>query len=293
MTDLFRLKNKTYQSALKRIGIVRFPLLSKEKIDEIRSYIDLTIVDWKSKYENQFFLSGLSTDTDLKVKLHEDIGKMIASDIDRHFTAHKCIAVIVLIKGGGDNSEVDFHQDLSICNEAKHRSYTLWISLTDSTLENGAIRFLNYSHDAFRTIRAHTIAAPFNQVKQDIGRAMTAYPVKEGEALVWDQAGIHQSPPNRTKEPRLALGVTVIAKETPLEVYHYNKEKATIGVYSVPDNFWFLYADFMKERTDPPSFGTKIREVENYTPQDITRKKFYLKYIPFFCKRSILNNITS
>jgi len=277
--DQFRLKNPKLHSKLQSVGVVKFPFLEKDKVNEIRSLVDEAIPNWNNAFEGQFFLSVVSNDPELKKRISEETLKLIEPELDAHFSNYRCIVSLVLIKGPGEGSSVDFHQDLSICDEDKFSSYTLWVPLTPSTVENGAIRFLEYSHRIFRFIRSQTIAAPFDNVKDTLSKFMKYHPAETGEAILWDQACIHQSPPNNSDAPRLALGITMLGKNTPLQIYRYNESNSNMEVYSVPDDFWFRYTDFVAEKKEVPSFGELAETIPNFKFRDMNKKDLYLNYL--------------
>lgn len=286
--DQFRLKNPKLHSKLQSVGVVKFPFLKKEKVDEIRLLIDESIPNWNEAFDGQFFLSVVSNDPELKKRISEETLKLIEPELNAHFEDYRSIVSLVLIKGPGEGSSVDFHQDLSICNEDRFSSYTLWVPLTPSTVENGAIRFLEYSHRIFRVIRSQTIAAPFDNVKDTLTKFMKYYPAEAGEALLWDQVCIHQSPPNNSDSPRLALGITILGKDTPLQMYRYNETNSNMEIYSVPDDFWFRYTDFVKEKKEAPSFGKLTDSIANFKFRDMSKKDLYVNYLSkTFAKRLI------
>jgi hypothetical protein len=286
--DQFRLINPKLHSKLQSVGVVKFPFLKKDKVDEIRTLIDEAIPNWDEAFDGQFFLSVVSNDPELKKRISEETLKLIEPELNAHFSNYRCIVSLVLIKGPGEGSSVDFHQDLSICDEDKFSSYTLWIPLTPSTVENGAIRFLEYSHQIFRVVRSQTIAAPFDNVKDTLSKFMKYYPAEAGEAILWDQACIHQSPPNNSDVPRLALGITMLGADTPLQTYRYNESNCNMEIYSVPDDFWFRYADFVAEKKEVPSFGKLTETIPDFKFRDMTKKDIYLNYLPVKTLKSLL-----
>lgn len=279
LKDQFRPKDPKLHAKLLSVGVVRFPFLNVAKVNELKALINRLLPDWDKAYQGKFFLSVISDNIELKKRISEETLKLIEPELNAHFSNYRCIVSLVLIKGPGEGSSVDFHQDLSICDEDKFSSYTLWIPLTPSTVENGAIRFLEYSQRIFRVVRSQTIAAPFDNVKDTLSKFMKYYPVEVGEALLWDQACIHQSPQNNSGAPRLALGITILGSETPIQIYRYNENSGSMEIYSVPDDFWFRYTDFAEEKKKVPPFGELIDTIPDFKFRDMTNSDIYLNYL--------------
>lgn len=196
---------------------------------------------------------------------------LIKAQVDNLFENYKILAVIAQVKGVGNNSAVNIHQDLTVVDEAKYRSYTLWIPLEESTAENGALSFLEGSHEAVRSIRAHSIGYLFGEVEDQIMANSTLYPIFKGDALIFDAGTVHFSGTNNARRPRLSIAVSIVDKKADIEIFQYDKFKAfdgTLDRYRVPDDFWLLYEDFETERLLPPKFGNKngVKECARVLP---------------------------
>jgi hypothetical protein len=189
------------------------------------------------------------------------------------------------IKGVNSESAVGIHQDLTTVDENVYGAATLWIPLNPSKLSNGAISFLEGSHNCFRGYRAHTANNyQFQYVEQFVFKNSTPYTTELGQALVFHPGTIHYSPQNISSEPRLSIAVSIVNTEAKPQIGYLNKSELPwrMDLFSVPDDFHYHYSDFKTERYERPSFGSFI----GYLDQEIVNsydkrlfQKIYTQYI--------------
>lgn len=62
-------------------------------------------------------------------------------------SGYRLLSSTYLVKGVGPKSMLDVHQDWSVVDETQHRSYTIWLPLSNSNSTNGTVRALKGSHN--------------------------------------------------------------------------------------------------------------------------------------------------
>jgi ubiquinone/menaquinone biosynthesis C-methylase UbiE len=141
------------------------------------------------------------------------------------------------------------HQDWTFVDETRFRSFNVWTPLTDVDLDNGALGVIHGSHRFFgnqlrvspspqcRSLTSDHLVTlfPFLDVK----------PLHAGQAIVFDNATIHGSPPNITDVARIATGLVVTHAEAEL-CHHYqlpNTDPPEIETYAIGRQFFMQYGN--------------------------------------------------
>jgi non-heme Fe2+,alpha-ketoglutarate-dependent halogenase len=125
-------------------------------------------------------------------------------------------------KDGGDGAYVSWHQDNTYFGHNPCEVLTVWIALSETTLENGCMQFLPGSHKLGELpldkpdIQAGNLLSSGQTVNFDIS-AIDPVPVrlKPGQASIHHAHLIHSSAPNKTQGRR--LGMTFIYHPTSLK----------------------------------------------------------------------------
>lgn len=262
-------------------GVVRVDFCPSHTVDALREEFLALHPNWNETMKSGFYFSIFDDKVAYKKAILERMLPLIESNINGIFQNYKILTIIAQVKGVGANSEVRVHQDLTMVDESEYRSYTLWIPLEDSTSENGQLSFMEYSQNAFRGLRSHTIDYLFGNVEDYVLENSTNYPAEKGQAVIFDNATIHHSSANTSGKPRLSLAVSIIHKDAETQILHYERKKpfdGTLDCYAVPDDFWYRYENFEKERLQPPTFGHKIGVREGVQVLPYQRDAFIEKF---------------
>src|SRR5690606_6148058 len=121
-------------------------------------------------------------------------------------------------KWPGDDGIKHIHQDWSFVDEDLHRSVGLWVPLVDVDEANGTLYVLPGSHRVLRQVRPAPglpAGAP-NPVTELDFDDLDPVPLRVGQAIAYDQAVVHGSPPNRTDAPRPAVALNFAPRAAPL-----------------------------------------------------------------------------
>jgi ectoine hydroxylase-related dioxygenase (phytanoyl-CoA dioxygenase family) len=277
-TPLFKSLND--QNLFDHVGILKINLLDSKSIEEIIEKVNFIHPEFNSIMAEEYYFSVFGKGNEYMKSIRQVILPIVQPYLNEIFHNYKILTVVLQIKGTSEKSSVGLHQDLTVVDENRFNSMTVWIPLMDSTLENGAIQALKGSQNTFRSYRAHTIDYyQFEEVEDYIKENSTAFKTKIGEALVFDPAVIHYSEQNRTQTPRISIAISIVNEDAPIQIgYHDKKENESVTIFDVPDNFFYLYNDFGTERLLPPSFGTINRIEQNYFERKYNKEDFIRKY---------------
>lgn len=254
-----KFKDSRLQEEFDKIGFVKVPLLSGEDVFLLKKYIieNTPIVDMSNQLG--FFQGVCIENKEEKKSLDKYIKSIVNSKLSDLIHNFKPIIYTALAKGSSDNSKLELHQDSSFVDENIDYSMSLWIPLSDSNFENGAIHFLDGSHKTFPIIRCATISHDYGD-PQKIKDRMQCIDVKAGEVLLFNARLLHYTPNNTSGEIRIAVMSCLVRSDADI-LQWYKISDSRLEVYKMEDDFFLDYDNFMEEIYQKPN-GEKIGEVE-------------------------------
>lgn len=185
--------------------------LDRDLVDALSALYDGVRREAGDTSGGRFTPSMTITRPDLRSRLWDGVTAIAAPVVDPVFEpGHtEVMGGSFVLKPASPDSIRNPHQDPSTFDESRHVGISIWIPLTDSTLENGTLHLLPGSHRMGNDIRPPDVA---NFTDEVAGRALAeSVPVEleRGQMLVIDGAVIHHSPPNLSAEDRVACIVAL------------------------------------------------------------------------------------
>lgn len=213
--------------------------------------------------------------TDFRREAFEVINTAVTRRVDEHLIDWRTVIATFVNKPPG-TGVVPVHQNVSVVDEHRHRSVSVWIALVDCTLENGTLQLVDHSHLAFRGHRGQWAYQDFVEIADHVcAEHLTPVPVMAGEAIVLDDAVIHYSAPNRSDERRLAIQLVVVPDEA--ETVYYDKvadhgAEVEIDELAIdPSYFWDFWHGV--GRRDRVAFRRRIHQpVPRFEAVEFTRR---------------------
>lgn len=256
-------------------GYVTVPLLSKDEVEQLK----VRYLESVQSTPEGFYSTSFSKDEKLKSTLDEAIQDSLKNKLDSVFQAHQNLGTCYLSKSPGQAGEMACHQDWTVVDESTYDSLSIWIPLQDVDTDNGALQVIPGSHRFSDIIRSPFFPNPLGELGDELKKDLVDVPLKAGEAIVFNHALIHASPPNTTEELRLAVTYGIIHKDAQLMFYAKN-EDGQAEEYDVPTEFFKLYNTNIGSK---PSIGSLKRsfamEQTKLTLSEyrIARKKFQIE----------------
>ncbi len=229
-------KNDKLQKQFDRDGYVTLPLIDLPLVNELANlYSSVQPVSFKG-----FSSTIYNQDVALKKKTSDAIFRLLNEQVKNHFQDFRPLGCSFLCKTPGEDSFMPVHQDWTVVDETKFASVTIWIPLCDVDEKNGAMRVLPGSHRFSDALRSPTLPGAFQSLNDEIYRRMKWVKVKAGEAVIFNHALLHASPPNLSNSDRVIATYGLVPKDAELVFYHRN-ENGKVEKYTVPDNFFITY----------------------------------------------------
>lgn len=254
-----KFKDNFLQEQFNEIGFVKVPFLTNNEIALLKDYITENTPIVQKSNEIGFFQGVFIDGKEIKVNLHNYIKSIIEGKLLEFIDEFKVIIYTALAKGSGQNSKLELHQDSSFVDESSDFSISIWIPLSDSNSQNGAMHYLENSHKTYPNIRCATVIHDYGDF-EEIKESMKCIDVKAGELLFFNPRILHYTPNNLTEENRIAVMAGLINPTSDI-LQWYKINDTRLEVFKMKDDFFLDYDNFTIEKDQRPN-GEKIGEIE-------------------------------
>ena len=235
-------------------GYVTIDLFTDNELDHISSIFH----HYFPTTPPAFFSSSYLSDFKLKLEISQKIEAIMVPKLEQHFKDFRCIGAAFLSKAADEHSTLPMHQDWTIVDETKYLAANIWTPITSPSNTNGTLEVLPGSHKTFRTLRAPTVPFSGNNLRDEIKPHLVSLYPKRGEAVILDQALVHYSSMNRSKEPRLAFTTGLISQNAALHFHYWDKTTGELEKFAMEDDFLFRWKKFHEDIFKRPTFGTSM-----------------------------------
>lgn len=234
------------QAFFEKEGYVAFPLLNEAEVEDLKQfYASLQIKDEKGF---GFHVSMDQTDKEMCQKVREKVWSVVLPKLDKHLQDYKPFVASFVVKDPNPKGVVPAHQDWTFTDaeEDGFTSITCWVSLVETSVDNGGMGVIRGSHKFMQNPRpspSPQTPVPLSEHMFSVFPYLHTIDMKPGEVLMFDNRTIHASPPNTTDEVRLAVGVGVTQKNARLIHYYLKPDgtKSTMMKYAVDEDFFLKY----------------------------------------------------
>ncbi len=259
------IKDKSLQKEIGTTGYKVIPFLNEDQLNALRKiYTDNHSL---SNGEGAMFYSVYSQDLEYRQKVHEQIGNVINSTLDKLFWDYKVVLNGFSIKIPGKESGFRVHQDTTGLDEFKYSALSLWYPLWDVNKDNGTMCMIPKSQSLFSPFRGISFGTPFDKVSHTAKKYLVPVDIKAGELLIFDNRVLHASLPNKTKNNRVAIITGIFPKVADFQICYKASNGEMIEIYSQEDDFILKYPNFMHNCMTRPVTGKVIGMVKDLYPQ--------------------------
>jgi hypothetical protein len=237
-------------SSLEQDGYVTTSVLDAVTIARLRAEFDALGVD-----DVSFYASSVDADRDTAMRLHRVIREAVEPCLQGVLPGWKGFLGAFLSKSANTENVLALHQDWTYVDEAEHRSYIAWCPLIDTTVETGTLHVVPGSHRWLSDARGSGFPSPFRDVEQLLlDEALVALPLPAGDAVIYDAALLHASPPNRSGAVRPVAGLAMAPPGVAL-VHHHTEGDGTATVHEI-DEWYYTRQEFATAPTGYRVIGT-------------------------------------
>jgi hypothetical protein len=244
------LRNPEQQAEFDRKGYVVMPLLSLGQVDQLVSGYDSIAEslggasrpeDYNDTYAE---FSIIHSRPEFRRQAFDLITAVLGPEAQKVLVDYRPLIANFVNKLPG-TGVVPTHQNLSVVDESRYASVSVWVALVDCVLDNGAMSLLEGSHRSLRSRRGMWAYQVFGGIEQAIiDELLTRVEVPAGHAVILDDALVHYSPPNKTDHRRLAIQL-VMAPQEVKTLWHQqigtNEDGLEVQVWEIDERFFFEF----------------------------------------------------
>ena len=258
------LRDKQLNELLLHEGYVTMPLLNT---DEVASLRDLFWQNHNIDEVQGFYVSSHLKDNASIHSISKSIQSIFKRSLSEHIQDGMTLGGTFICKSPNQTEPLQPHQDWSIVDESRFRSFTIWVPLEDVNDENGCMYVLPRSHDYVRGYRHLTIPSVFGQIYDTVWKHMKAIHLKAGEAIIFDHALGHASKPNTTDHVRIAATHSLISRNPEMRFYWNNN--GIVEEYVGENEFYMT-----EEARKGPGHLKKLRTID-FTMKQLDEQEFF------------------
>lgn len=271
--DVFQ--STTLNKNLRDDGIVKVTLPNFDPTP-YRSLLSSKVDGYPEKFESSFYQSVSINDLEVKRAIHSGINEILTPVIDSLLINHRLLTYFFLVKGVGEKSLLNLHQDWSIVDERKCRAYSLWIPLSTSTKQNGTVYAAKGTHRLPLNIRGAGIPPKYGHNVELVKKFMEPFEVKLGEALIFDTRLLHYSPSNTSNASRTTIINNIIPIGAETICFHGSMidEQFTVNRYNVPEDLFIHYDNFILQKDKPHPKGIFVETTDYANVHELELAEF-------------------
>ncbi len=257
-------REDAHQQALERDGYVIVDFLDPSQVAALARHYSSAHPDPITGFYASTFAGDKAYREDVDRRIREVCGARIAAltqDIKIIFGSY-------IVKGSGEASQMNIHQDMTLVDENEFSGINIWCPLIDLDAHNGALHVLPGSHRLLRTLRGSTIPAIYDSVREELMGLLQPVHLRAGQAIIFDQSIIHFSPPNRSGRDRVVINVFFAHRDARMLICHHDRSQPEplVEVFEVDDSLLHVYEHFGSDIHARPNVGRSLGKVDYAFP---------------------------
>lgn len=207
-----------------------------------------------------FFTTTFANNVEHRELVNQSIKNICIEQIEQLFENYKILFSSFIVKAPGEDSRLIMHQDMTLVDEDYFSGINIWCPMIDLNETNGAIEILPKSHRFYKTYRGSSIPDIYDNVKDEVRSLMQPCYLKAGEAIIFDQSIIHNSPPNLSDSERPTINTFVAHQDARIKICYWDKENygQNVEVFEQEDDFLEKFENFGHNIFSRPTIGKSL-----------------------------------
>jgi hypothetical protein len=248
-------------------GYVVIPCLDPAGLTRVRELFEKINPEARKGFQVSIYTHPPATRLDISNEMRSFVEPAISDLLDNH----RFVGGNFVVKWPGIESDVGAHQDWAFVDESQYCSINIWCPLCNTDERNGTLWVVPGSHNVIPKWCRGSPPLPSEQqpcrglervVAERYGKTI---PVRAGDAIAYNHALLHFSPPNRSTEPRIAAAMTVVPTEATL-VHFFWHHRGRVEAFEVDESFLSTF-EVGKLPEGVKSLGDGPPEIPSVNPQ--------------------------
>lgn len=247
--------NKNYQpflNSLDKLGFCTFRVFEEDTILQLRKL-------YSEHFEHQpitgLYASHNANVAEKGLAISKSIQAIVQEHLQQVFPEYDYFLGHFMVKGAHVNKEFALHQDWNIVDEAKYKSYQVWIPLQLTSPENGGIFVVPGSHKFFNNYRSGSYGIPVVPDQEEIKHIATDLIIPPSNILIYHNGLFHASHPNHTNQIRIAVIVNYVERTAPTYFFQKNSNTAKTELYPITGNSLVAHLPEFEKGIINPAFS--------------------------------------
>lgn len=227
-------KDDKLDAQFKNEGYVILPLLERSRAKELYS----TLKELESGVGGRFYASLWSSDKEYRLKVDKIVKGALSPFVEKYLDHYTPFFSDLIVKKPSLKLKVDIHQDWAFVDEEQFSSLFIWCPLQDVNTWNGCLQVVPKSHLYLTKIRGSNIKPAYNaELLKETEKYLKNLIMKAGEAVLYNPALFHASPPNWSFKDRLCIGLTCLPDDAKMYHYHFNLDNMKVEKLEIDYDF--------------------------------------------------------
>ncbi|MFT5860225.1 MAG: hypothetical protein ACI865_002333 [Flavobacteriaceae bacterium] len=237
-------------------GYVIIPFISQAQIKELFGVYSSIYPDGVEG----FFTTTFANNVEHRELVNQSIKNICIEQIENLFENYKILFSSFIVKAPGEDSRLIMHQDMTLVDEDFFSGINIWCPMVDLNETNGAIEVVPKSHRFYKTYRGSSIPDIYDNVKDEVRGLMQPCYLKAGEAIIFDQSIIHNSPPNLSDTERPTINTFVAHSDARIKICYWDKDTFgdNIEIFEQDDDFLEKFENFGHNIFSRPTIGKSL-----------------------------------
>jgi hypothetical protein len=178
-----------------------------------------------------------------------------------------------LVKGWGDHTQTDIHQDWCAVDEKKFPAFSVWVPLQDVDETSGCLAVVPGSHLWADTVRGVNFPSVYIPLQGEAGKYVTRLPVKAGTAVVFSMNLFHGSFPNLQGFQRPAMHLVLTSAGADIIHYFHQARQDKFAVVDCNKNLLYDFIFDMQSGVLPAA-AKVLDTVDNASQKRLTEEEW-------------------
>ncbi len=164
------------------------------------------------------YVSFMDSDRDQRRRLYHYFRDALEPRLEGVLDGYTVLAATLLDKPAGEGG-MDLHRDWWMSSDLQDRNLIVWCPLVDADDANGTIRLVVGSHRLIPDLSAPHGGVYYARYQDALKRRSRSFPLRAGEALIFDATILHWSPAPGSGRARPAVNLMCLPKGA-VPVFH-------------------------------------------------------------------------